>query len=593
MGGEADRTAGGPEDWRSPLQTILKTQYLRYWIIAAWALGVTATAGLVTGAIWFGATATVGYLRGLVEKRLAVRKGAVRGLPFVAAATLSTIVWATAPILVWHSQAAFAQGVAVALLGSGYLLVFTQLRSTPRQALVISSPYSIAAILLGLDVWGTPGFWQYLAIGPFWWSGIFVHVVLTAIQDGKILAFQKDQARLIRELEQARDKADAASRAKSAFLGVISHELRTPLNGVLGAAQLLDYTKLEPSQREYVGIIRNSGDSLLTLLNDILDLTKIEADRMELETIPVELPGLIEKVGGVWKARAEEKGVAYSFACSPGAPQVISGDPTRLAQILHNLLSNAIKFTEKGRVGLEVGFMPVGENRARLRFSVTDTGCGISEPDQERLFEPFEQLDASSTRRFGGTGLGLAISRRLAEMMGGSLTVSSRIGRGSAFTLTFETDVLAWAAVDEPEESESTKTDAPQRLLRVLVVEDHPVNRMLLESWLASSGHAVASAENGAVGLELAAFQPFDVILMDVNMPVMDGLAATAALRERPGPNQDAPVAILSASARAEDHAAGYAAGADAYLTKPLDFSAVTALLNRVGGGRQGLREAA
>jgi CheY-like chemotaxis protein/nitrogen-specific signal transduction histidine kinase len=427
---------------------------------------------------------------------------------------------------------------------------------------------------------------------PFMWSGLAVGVLLNLVSNAKITAFQTHQGHLIEELETARDKADAANKAKSAFLGVISHELRTPMNGVLGAAQLLSATRLDPTQKEYVSIVRNSGDSLLALLNDILDLTKIEADRMALEAIEIDMIELVERVGATWMARAGEKSIDYDVDMDPAVPAVVIGDPTRLSQILHNLLSNGIKFTDRGAVGFRITAEKVGEFRARVSFAVSDTGPGIAAEDVERLFQPFTQLDASSTRRYGGTGLGLTICRRLANLMGGELTVESVVGRGSTFTLTIEADVRAWARA-RVEQAVTAEVEEAEPL-RVLVVEDHPVNRMIIEAWLASAGHVTTSAENGVMALEAAAEQAFDLILMDVNMPVMDGLTATRKLRESAGPNRDTAVVVLSASARAEDHEAGFAAGADAYLNKPIDFKAFAALLGRlVAGGREKLREAA
>jgi two-component system, sensor histidine kinase len=349
-----------------------------------------------------------------------------------------------------------------------------------------------------------------------------------------------------------------------------------------------------------VSIVRNSGDSLLALLNDILDLTKIEADRMALEAIDIDMAELVGRVGATWTARAREKSVAYEVEIAPDAPAVIVGDPTRLSQILHNLLSNALKFTETGEVRLKVDwervFPPRSQSpsppRARLNFHVSDTGPGIAPDDLERLFQPFTQLDVSSTRRFGGTGLGLAICRRLAQLMGGELSVRSVVGQGSCFTLSVEFEVRAWQALRI--ETPLTATIGQGESLRVLVVEDHPVNRMIIEAWLASAGHVATAAENGEQALELCKLERFDLVLMDVNMPVMDGLTATRQIRASAGPNGETAVVVLSASARTEDHDAGLAAGADAYLDKPIDFKRLAGLMNRLAElGREGLTAAA
>jgi signal transduction histidine kinase/ActR/RegA family two-component response regulator len=591
MGDDAAMRAAAPKGAASALSTILQTQSLRYWIIASWALGLWPVSGFWTALAWFCATTLAGAVRSRVEKRIAAHVAEGYGMMFPAVATAAGVFWAAAPVLAWVSGHPFGQALAVAYLASGYLLVFTQLRNSPEQALVISSPYTVVAAAFGIDLWGTPAFWAFAAIAPFVWSGLAVHVIVGMVQQARIADFQADQERLIHELEAARDKADAANRAKSAFLAVISHELRTPMNGVLGAAQLLDYTKLDATQKEYVGVIKNSGDGLLALLNDILDLTKIEAERMTLEAIEIDTRDLLDRIARTWRSRADEKDVGYAVAIPDEMPAAITGDPTRIGQVLHNLLSNAVKFTEQGEVRLAVTSERIGPWRARLTFAVSDTGPGISDADRERLFQPFEQLDASSTRRFGGTGLGLAISRRLCDLMGGSLEVASEPGRGSTFTFTVEVEVRAWSApkVEEAVAATVEGVDA----MRVLVVEDHPVNRMIIEAWLASSGHVTAAAENGARALDACRAEGFDLVLMDVNMPVMDGLEATRRLRAEPGPNRDVPVVMLSASARPEDHDAGYQAGADAYVTKPIDFALMAEVLARASEGRERLRAAA
>ena len=267
---------------------------------------------------------------------------------------------------------------------------------------------------------------------------------------------------------------------------------------------------------------------------------------------------------------------------------MVRGDPLRVCQVIHNLLSNAVKFTDKGEVSYLVRGERLESGRVRFDFAVTDSGAGIAPDDLARLFQPFTQVDASSTRRFGGTGLGLTISRRMANIMDGDISVVSSLGKGSTFTFTVEADVVEWTRQVAAEPIHAEVEDG--RALSVLVVEDHPVNRMILEAWMNSAGHASATAENGQIAIEAAGEQRFDLIIMDVNMPVMDGLTATRAIRADTGPNQNTPIVVLSASARSEDHTAGLDAGADAYLNKPIDFAALARVMNRVGGGRAAIR---
>ena len=579
---------GGTGEAAQALTAILQTQYLRYIIIASWALGLLGVVGVRTAVIWFFATMAAGGIRGAFEKRMAGKVGAGWGMAFPAVATITTGAWATAPLLAWFSGHPFGHPLAVALLISGYVLVFAQLRSSPRQAVVISSPYGLAAGVIAISLYGTPLFWPFLGVLPFTAAGMFVLVTMTLLREERIRAFQEHQAHLIAELQAARDKADAANQAKSSFLGVISHELRTPMNGVLGAAQLLSATRLETTQRDYLSIIRNSGDNLLSLLNDILDMTKIEAGKMTFDVVDVSLEELHGRVVGPFAAQAEAKGLELVASFEGDTPSVVRGDPLRVCQVVQNLLSNAVKFTERGRIDYTIRSTRINDKRVNFDFIVKDSGAGISAEDLERLFQPFTQVDASSTRRFGGTGLGLTIARRMANIMGGDISVTSVPGEGSTFTLSVEADVVEWAPVEAaaPIDAEVFEGSA----LSVLVVEDHPVNRMILEAWLSSAGHATASAENGQIAVDVCADQAFDLIIMDVNMPVMDGLSATRLIRQS-GANAETPIAVLSASARTEDHEAGIEAGADAYLNKPIDFAALADLMNRVGSGRTAVRE--
>ncbi|MEN5363734.1 response regulator [Brevundimonas intermedia] len=585
---EGDQRAG---DAAQALTAILQTQYLRYLIIASWALGLLGTVGLWQAVLWFGVTVAAGAVRGLVEHRLSHRVGTNWGVIFPIVATVTTGAWAIAPLLAWFSPSEFGRPLALALIISGYVLVFAQLRSSPRQALIISSPYGAAAAVILLSLWGTSEFWSMLAVLPFTAAGLFVLVTMTLLREERIRAFQSHQSHLIEELEAARDKANAANDAKSNFLGVISHELRTPMNGVLGAAQLLSATRLEATQREYLSIIRNSGDNLLSLLNDILDMTKIEAGKMNFEVVDIAVDSLHKRITGPFEAQAEAKGLEFVSTFEGVIPTVVRGDPLRVCQVVQNLLSNAVKFTEAGQIHYTVRGHRVSDQRVRFEFIVKDSGTGIAAADLQRLFLPFTQVDTSSTRRFGGTGLGLTIARRMANIMGGDITVTSRLAEGSCFTLEIEAEVVEWA---KPVAADEVHAEiAGGESLRVLVVEDHPVNRMILEAWMSSASHVTSTAENGQMAVEIAKDQPFDLIIMDVNMPVMDGLTATRLIRDGGGQNAGTPIVVLSASARTEDHEAGLEAGADAYLNKPIDFSALAALIGRVGGGREAVGQMA
>ncbi|OGN51576.1 MAG: hybrid sensor histidine kinase/response regulator [Caulobacterales bacterium RIFOXYB1_FULL_67_16] len=580
-----DRRAGDPAQ---ALTAILQTQYLRYVIIATWAVGLLGTVAWWQALIWFVITVAAGSIRGVVEHKLSHRVDVGWGMVFPAVGAVTTAAWAVAPLMAWFSHAAFGRPLAIALIISGFVLVFAQLRSSPRQAMIISSPYAAASGIILLSLWGKPEFWSMLAVLPFTAACLFVLVTMTMLREQRIEAFQAHQAHLIEELETARDRANAANEAKSNFLGVISHELRTPMNGVLGAAQLLSATRLEGTQREYLSIIRNSGDNLLSLLNDILDMTKIEAGKMTFEVVDVVVEDLQRRISGPFEAQAEAKGLTFISELEGEIPAVVRGDPLRVCQVVQNLLSNAVKFTDEGQIRYLVRGHRISDRRVGFEFSVKDSGSGISPEDLERLFQPFTQVDASSTRRFGGTGLGLTIARRMANIMHGDITVTSKVGEGSCFTLTVEAEVVEWGRPAAQEVVEVQAESTP--CLRVLVVEDHPVNRMILEAWMSTASHVAITAEDGQLAVEAAQAQPFDLIIMDVNMPVMDGLTATRLIRDGDGPNADTPIVVLSASARKEDHLAGLSAGADAYLTKPIDFGALAEMMSRASGGREAVR---
>ena len=588
-----DLAAAGPADraHKTPFfHRILAVGHLRYWVIGAWGLALLTTVPWYWAAAWYVVATLSGVGRTIAETRIQMTDPKRHAQVKLIVATVSGVCWAGAPLLSFFMGGVFGGMLAIALLCAGYTLVFTQMRANSREAMIVSMPYTLTVAVIIASLWGQPGVETVLAIGPVMALALLIKVVITEIKDNELAAINARQAELIAALEVAGERARAASDAKSNFLAVVSHELRTPMNGVLGAAQLLESTTdLGEAQQNYVSIIRRSGESLLVLLNDILDLTKIEAGRMEVDAAETSMADLVERSVGPFEAQAAAKGLDFEVTRQGDLPHRLTTDALRVAQIVQNLLSNAVKFTPEGKVELTIGGRRIGERRARLDFAVSDSGVGIAAADQSKLFQPFTQVDASSTRGYGGTGLGLSICRKLAQLLGGDIGLTSTQGVGSTFTLTLEVDVESWEATPVAERTGETIAAAAGPL-NVLVVEDHPVNRMVLQAWLTSMGHACAMAENGREALDAAAEAPFDVIIMDVNMPVMDGLTATRALRGGDGPNRETPVAVLSASARPEDHASGFAAGADAYVDKPVDFAALARVLAAAPHGREAVR---
>jgi len=414
-------------------------------------------------------------------------------------------------------------------------------------------------------------------------------VVLAAAASLALLHIRKQEATrssleaLAAQLQEAKHAADAANRTKTRFLANMSHELRTPFQGVIGMLQLLDQSSPTPRQRDLIGTARESANHLLVLLNDVLDLSAVEEGRVALEHRTMDLHRSCRDVHDLMRGQAARRGLRLQTHIASDVPHWVEGDVTRIKQVLFNLLGNAIKFTPAGEVTLEVGKGPGGT----VRFAVTDTGIGMDEATQGRLFRRFERGDESLSRRFGGAGLGLEISRNLARLMGGDIVATSRPGHGSRFEFT-----AFLPACDAPEPAiASAPAPLAQQPLRLLVADDHPVNRKYLGLVLEDMGHAVVLCEDGAQALAEIRTGVFDAALMDVHMPVMDGPAVTAAVRALEGARRSLPILLITADVMGSTRDRAGRSGVTAYLQKPVQAAqlagALQAAVTRTAAGAE------
>ena len=395
-----------------------------------------------------------------------------------------------------------------------------------------------------------------------------LYLLVVLLSTLPVAAVLEQRERLTAQLRESTRKAEAAAQAKSEFLAVMSHEIRTPMTGVLGMTDLLIDAQLPAKERDYALGIRASGRYLLALINDILDFSRIEAGKLELETTDFAIPTMLEQVRSLMVPQATERGLTLHFEFDEHSPPVVRGDPTRLKQVLVNLVGNGLKFTHRGGVTVAVSRRSTDGGRERFRFEVRDTGIGIPEEKRVVLFDAFSQVDSSTTRKYGGSGLGLAISKRLVEAMGGEIAVESVVGVGSRFW--FETPLELGDVVAVKAAMRHLPVAVPPQ--RVLLVEDVELNQVLIADMLRSHGHAVTVAANGEEAVGLVRRERFDLVLMDVQMPVMDGVEATRRIRALASPVGEVPVLALSANVMAHERERYLAAGMNGVLTKPIDW---------------------
>ncbi len=381
------------------------------------------------------------------------------------------------------------------------------------------------------------------------------------------------------ELKAARERAEAASRAKSAFLANMSHEIRTPITGVLGMVDLLKKTNTNEEQRTYLETLSTAAVSLLVILNDILDISKIEANKLTIDSIEFDWIEIAANVVNVWRGTATAKGLSIDLNKSDLVPAKLVGDPVRFRQILHNLVSNAIKFTESGSVSVSLSMNIEGIADAMVTIDIKDTGIGMNPDEVARLFQTFSQADMSNTRRFGGTGLGLAIVKRLVGLMGGEVAVESAVGQGSCFRVVLPFKIATAGAPNTAAEPPKASVSVPARHLRILLAEDNVINQRLVKAMLQKLGHAVVITKNGLEAVKAMKNEEFDAVLMDMQMPEMDGEEATRVIREMPPPRGQIPIIALTADVMVEHRESYLESGISDLVAKPIDWQVLTSVL--------------
>ena len=401
--------------------------------------------------------------------------------------------------------------------------------------------------------------------------------LLNALRSYRDIKRAVDLQKKIMAAEQETQAASAASEAKSQFLAHMSHEIRTPLNGIIGLSDILSRTKLNESQSQYIKTIRTSGEALLSIINDVLDFSKIEAGKLELESIDFSLPEVCQSLEDLFISQLKEKQLNFSYQIAEGIPEFIKGDPLRIKQILLNLMSNSLKFTKQGGISLNINLINDTDGLT-LEFKFKDTGIGIPKDKQEALFEAFTQVDATTTRKYGGTGLGLQISKRLVEIMGGNIKVNSVEGEGSEFLFSLNLN-KGKAVTSEEVQVEQGATSTPHSV-RILVAEDNRTNQMVISAMLKKLGYQFTICNNGKEALDTLKTETFNLVLMDCQMPVMDGFATTEAIRLQ-AQWKKLPIIALTAGVTVKEQKQCFDAGMSDFLSKPVVIDTLKVMLDK------------